>query len=130
MGDSAVIGTSNEKTLIELPKRESRTSKLWKWSVAALIAGSAADVATSWGRMEANPALRGPGGRFSTRGLLIKTSLVGGVLAAQTMFVRNGQGSRAAAFTNFALAGALAGVAAYNSSNGSKRVTPSYLQPR
>lgn len=115
--------------LAEAPRQESRPGKLWKWSIAALLAGSAADAVTSWGRMEANPALRGPSGRFSTRGLLIKSSFVGGVLGAQMLFKKDQRSQRAMAWTNFALAGALGGVAAYNLNNRAPKSVPSYLLP-
>ncbi|MBM3793905.1 MAG: hypothetical protein FJW31_07510 [Acidobacteria bacterium] len=35
--------------------RASADRKVWKWSVAALAAGSAVDAWSSWGRQEANP---------------------------------------------------------------------------
>lgn len=108
----------------------SKASKLWKWSVAALLAGTAADAASSWGKLEANPALRGAGGRFSAKGLLIKSSLVGGVLTGQMLFRKNHQSWNASAWTNFALAGALGGVAMYNTRNSAPKAVPSYLQPR
>jgi hypothetical protein len=118
------------KTLIERPRSESKASKIYKWSVAALLAGSVADAGSSWGRLEANPALRNENGRFSSRGLVIKSSLVAGVLTAQTFLLRKDPNAmRAAAWTNFVLGGALGGVAAYNLSNRTRTV-PSYLQPR
>lgn len=127
---SATFAESNAILAPAEPTRhESRAGKLWKWSVATLVASSAADAATSWGRMEANPALRGPGGRFSTKGLLLKSSLVGGVLGAQMLMKKDQRSQRAMAWTNFALAGALGGVAAYNLNNRASKSVPSYLLP-
>jgi hypothetical protein len=39
---------------------EERGNKLWKWSVVALAASTAADVHSSYGMRELNPILRGP----------------------------------------------------------------------
>ena len=49
-------------------------------SVAALIGAHSADVATSWGRREANPII---GDRFGWRGLAIKSATTGGLLYVQ-----------------------------------------------
>lgn len=67
---------------------ESRWARVWKWSQAALVAASVADVASSYGHMEANPLLRSTGGRFRARGLTIKMGVVGGILAAQHLQVK------------------------------------------
>lgn len=94
---------------------ETKKRKLWKASVAILISASAADAMSSWNRPEANGLLRGPGGRFSGRGLALKSALVAGTILGQHLMLRkNPAAEKTAAWTNFALAGALGGVAAYN----------------
>jgi hypothetical protein len=87
----------------------------WKTSLAVLAAATAVDAHSSWGRLEANPALRGPNGRFGTKGLAIKGMVLGGVVGAQYFLLRNQpKAEKYAAITNFALSGVLAGVAVSN----------------
>jgi len=60
----------------------SRWRTVWHVSQAVLVAGNAADVASSWGKTEANPLVR-TGPRFGFGSLAIKAAAVGGALAAQ-----------------------------------------------
>ena len=95
--------------------RASASRKLWKWSVAALATGSAVDAWSSWGRQEANPILRGPGGRFSARGIGLKAAIAGGAVATQWALQRkNGEGAKGMAIANFGMAGTFTGAAIYN----------------
>jgi hypothetical protein len=89
--------------------------KWWKLSVVALVVATSVDAHSSWGHLEANPALRGPNGRFGMKSIAIKGLITGGVVGAQYFMMRNHpKAERQAAFTNFALAGAFTGVATYN----------------
>lgn len=66
----------------------SRWKRIWQWSCAALIAGQAADIASSYGHFESNPLLRGPDGRFGPRGMAIKVGVTGGVVLTQWLILR------------------------------------------
>jgi hypothetical protein len=86
--------------------------RLWKASVATLGAAHASDVASSWGRGEANPVLRGGDGRFGVRGLVIKSLSAAAAIAPQwAMPPRYRSWMR---WVNFGLAGVVIGVAARN----------------
>ena len=90
-------------------------SKLYRWSVVALLAANAADAGTSWGRQELNPMLARSGGTFGWQSAAIKSGLTGGLLLFQHVARRrHPELDRSMAYTNFAAAGALAGVAARN----------------
>lgn len=103
------------RNLVEYPRTDARPSKLWRWSVAALAAGSAADAWSSYGRPEANPLLRNSSGRFSVQAIGIKAAVAGGVVAAQWLMLRKRpESARAAAITNFGMAGVFTGVALRN----------------
>jgi len=56
--------------------------------MAALAAASALDMHSSWGKREFNPLLRGLGGRFDTRGVAIKSSLVGTACGFEWLLLR------------------------------------------
>ena len=113
----AAPGFGETRNLLEHPRPGAKPSRLWRISVAALAAGSAADAWSSWGRAEANPLLQGPGGRFSTKALGFKAAVAGGSVAAQWLILRKRpETARAAALTNFGMTAAFAGVAARNHS--------------
>lgn len=99
----------------EQSERPRGLSRLWKVSVALLAASSVADVHSSWGRLEANPLLRGPNGRFSTQGVVLKTMIVSGVIGAQYLMLRNHpRASKYGAVTNLIMAGVISAAAASN----------------
>lgn len=101
--------------------------KLWWASVAAVVAGSAVDAHSSWGRQELNPLLRGANGEFGMKAVAIKAAIAGGVVGAQYLMLRkNPHAARYAAIANFSMAGAFAGVAVYNHRN----LTPAPAPPR
>lgn len=94
---------------------ESRWHRIYRWSVGAVVAGMAADSATSWGRMEANPILRDGSGRFGGRGLALKSGLtVGGLVVTHLVVRKQPALAKPAAVVNFAAAGVLGGVAIRN----------------
>lgn len=64
---------------------ESKPHRLLRWSWTALAAGSAADAASSWGRVELNPLL---GQRFGGRSAAIKFGITGAVIGVQALIVR------------------------------------------
>jgi hypothetical protein len=92
-----------------------RKNRLWKVSLAVLGAVTVADVHSSLGRQEANPLLRSHNGQFSARGVSIKAAIVGTTIGVQYLLLRkNPDAAGAAAYTNFAIAGATGAVAGRN----------------
>ena len=92
-----------------------RKTGFWKASVVALIAATAADAATSYGRPETNPLLRGQAGQFHVKSIAIKGLITAGALGAQYYFIKKRpESARYAAITNFSMAGMFTGVAVYN----------------
>jgi hypothetical protein len=98
-----------------LASAESRFSKVWKWSAAALVAGSTMDVASSYGYREANGLLASPNGRLSNRGTAIKLGAMAGVVGLQYYLVKkHPKLEKPFVVTNFALAGMYSTVAFRN----------------
>jgi hypothetical protein len=101
-----------------LAAAKSPWKKIWAASAAALVAGAALDASSSAGRIEANPLLRDSRGQFSAaKGIAIKALVTGGVLGVQALVMRKRPEARIekpAALVNFAVAAALAGIAARN----------------
>ena len=94
--------------------RSSRWRAVWRVSQALLVAGNTADLASSWGKEEANPLLR-TGARFSYGSLAIKVGIVTGCLAAQQYIARKSPNQVPYfASANLAVAGVLGIVAAHN----------------
>lgn len=104
----------------ERHERHRRWSKVWFVSTLALSAATFLDLGTSVGRYEANPLLRGPGGRFSmSRGIALKSSLTGALIATEVLIQRfspEARSEKPAAIVNFAGAAALGAIAARNRS--------------
>jgi len=123
---SSITGAFGQNLTGHEPRQSK--SKWWKLSAVALAVATSVDAHSSWGHLEANPALRGPNGRFGMKSIAIKGLITGGVIGAQYMMMRNHpKAERYAAITNFTLAGAFVGVAAYNyqlhSGSGAKPAT-------
>ena len=64
------------------------SKKGWWVSVAAVAAASFLDIHYSWRRRELNPMLAGRDGRLGTRGVAIKSSVVGASCGLQWMLLR------------------------------------------
>ncbi len=98
---------------IEAPKQP---KKLWWASVAAVVAASLLDVASSQGGKEANPLLQGPNGTFSTgRALLLKSVASGGIIGIEAWVLhRSPSSARSASVVNFATAGTISALAVRN----------------
>ena len=121
----ALPGLAETQSLLEHPRPGARPSKLWRLSVAALAVGSATDAWSSYGRLEANPLLRGPGGQFSARAIGIKAAIAGSTVATQWLVMRKRpESARVAAITNFGMTGIFMGVAARNRSLAPNRAIP------
>src|SRR5262245_57490769 len=93
--------------------RRGTGSRLWKWSLAAIAAGNAADMATSMGRYELNPVLGV--GRFGPRATGIKVGLSTATIGLQYLMLRRRpEAARKLSYVNFGMAAATSGAAAYN----------------
>ena len=88
---------------------------MWRVSAAVLGAVSIADIQSSAGRPEANPLLQSNAGRFSARGVTLKTLIVGGAVSSQWLLLRRfpNAGGPAAAM-NFAVSGVTGAVVVRN----------------
>jgi hypothetical protein len=94
--------------------RASRWRAVWHVSQAMLVAGSTADVASSWGKYETNPLLR-TGPRFSYGSVAIKLGILSAGLTAQHFIARKYPNRIPFyASANLALAGVFGIVAAHN----------------
>jgi hypothetical protein len=95
--------------------RSSRWRTVWRASQAMLVAGNAADIASSWGKYETNPVLR-TGPRFGLGSMAIKIGIVAGGLAVQ-QYVLHKAPNKIPYFAsaNLAIAGVLGIVAFHNS---------------
>jgi hypothetical protein len=92
---------------------ETAARRLYNWSAAALVAGNAADVASSFGRQEGNTVLGG--GTFGTSQIALKGAIVAGSLIAQHFILkRHPESAKAVAIANFAMGGAFGGLAVRN----------------
>lgn len=86
-----------------------------KWSLAALLAGNAADTATSWGQHETNPILRGRDGKFDAGSTGIKFGITGALIGAELLLSRHHPtAEKAFVVANFAVGGVMAGTAVQN----------------
>ena len=87
----------------------------YRWSVAILAASSAADVASSWRRPEANPMLATPGSTFGAGSVAIKLGLVGTSYLLERVVLRHRPDlSRRVAWLNFGIAGVQGAVVRHN----------------
>ena len=92
-----------------------RPSRLSRWSRIALAAATAGDVATSYGKPEGNPLLRGPGGQFGARGVSIKLGIIGTALVVEKIIERrHPDAARPLAIVNAATAVGVAAIAVRN----------------
>lgn len=95
-------------------EKPSRWRAVWRLSEALLAGANGADIASSWGKSEANPLIR-TGPHFSYGSLAIKLGVVTGSLAAQHYLVRRSPNQTPYyASANLAVAGALSVAAAHN----------------
>ena len=100
-------------SLVNHPKSDGKT--LYRWSLAAALAGSAADTFSSWSHPEANPLLANPGSNFDARSAVLKSALLGASFLIEYYALRhNPHLYRHFAWLNFTIAGVLGGAAAHN----------------
>lgn len=90
-------------------------NRFWKWTAAALVAGTAADAISSVGHRELNPILAGPDGRFGAKGISIKAGMAGGTLLFEALVIRKHRhAGRVFGVVNLGCGAAFAGIAARN----------------
>jgi hypothetical protein len=90
-------------------------NRFWKWTAAAMVAGSAADAMSSYGQLEANPALRGADGRFGAKAIGLKLGVAGGTLLVERIILRKDpRAGVAIGVANLASAGTFGALAARN----------------
>ncbi|MGJ5814095.1 hypothetical protein [Paludibaculum fermentans] len=115
---SGPAAAANGAMVVERPaatQRQTKWKKAWAWSAAALMASVAADTASSMGRTEMNPLLRGSAGQFNARSAALKFSIAGALLGSQYLLVKKHPEQAAWAATgNFAAAGLTSGIAVRN----------------
>ncbi len=94
--------------------------RLWKASIAAVAAGSVADMQSSLGKPETNQLLANRQGVFSAQGIALKLVIAGAAVGTQHYLLHKyptASGYKTGAVINFAVAGALGGVAVHNYGN-------------
>jgi hypothetical protein len=94
--------------------------RLWKVSIAAVTAGSVVDMTSSLGKHETNGLLANRQGVFSAQGIGLKLAIAGAAVGTQHFILARHPAASAyktGALINFAVAGALGGVAVHNYGN-------------
>ncbi len=94
--------------------------RLWKASIAAVAAGSVADMQSSMGKRETNGLLANQQGVFSAQGIGLKLAIAGAAIGTQQYLLHRHPAIsvyKTGALINFAVAGALGGVAVHNYGN-------------
>jgi len=95
-------------------ERPTRWRAVWHVSEALLAGANGADIASSWGKSEANPLVR-TGPRFNSGSLAIKLGVAAGTLLAQHYIVRRSPNlTPFFASADLAAAAALSVTAAHN----------------
>lgn len=94
--------------------------RFWKASIAAVAAGSAIDMQSSMGKHEVNGLLANGQGVFSMQGMGLKLAIAAAAVGTQQYLLHRhpaAAGYKTGALINFAVAGALSGVAVHNYGN-------------
>ncbi len=102
-------------TVIQIPDaRPGAGQRLWIGSICAMVAASAFDAASSWGKQEANPLLASPDRTFGGRGLAIKAAIAGAVLLPQILLHKHKRFRKTFIVANFADAAVFTAVSIHN----------------
>jgi hypothetical protein len=91
--------------------------RLWRASLAAVAAGSIVDLQSSLGKHETNGLLANRQGIFSMQGVGIKLAVAGAAVGTQHYLLHKHPAAsvyKTGALINFAVAGALGGIAVHN----------------
>ncbi|MBV6432115.1 MAG: hypothetical protein IANPNBLG_02251 [Bryobacteraceae bacterium] len=123
-----------ETLAVNRPVERHGRGKWWKISTVLLAAATSIDAASSWGRQEANPLLRGGNGQFGGQAIALKALVFGGAAGAQYFLLkRHPKAEKYATITNVILAGAFSAAAASNyarHSGGTANASPVPSNPR
>jgi hypothetical protein len=93
---------------------DQRSVTLWKISMATMLAATAFDAASSWGKSEQNPLLASSNGTFGAKGLAIKGSLAGVSLVPQLIFRNNKELRKIFTIINFGDTAMFTAIGAHN----------------
>jgi len=88
--------------------------RLWIASIAADLAATSLDAATSWGKREGNSLLASSDGTFGGKGVAIKAGFAAAVLIPQICFRKHKDMRGIFVMGNFGQAGIFAGTAVHN----------------
>ena len=89
-------------------------NRLWIASIAAAVAGTSLDAASSWGKMESNSLLASNNGTFGARGIAIKAGLAGAMIIPQICLRKRKEYRTAFIMGNFGEASIFSAAAAHN----------------
>ena len=111
-----LIPTQDNNSILVQPQATGPVGRtLYRWSVAAVLAGSVADAATGWRAEEANPVVAGTGKQFGVQSVAIKSGFVGASLLLQYIALRHRPDLyKRLAWMNLITGGALGGIAGHN----------------
>jgi hypothetical protein len=114
---TAPIDEAIPNPVIAQHEKTSKLPTLWKFSLAALAGANAADVASSWGKRELNPALAAPSAKFGAQSAMLKVAIVGVVVGVEYIATRRHPSPglyKVLSIVNFGDAGIIGGVAVRN----------------
>jgi hypothetical protein len=111
---AALIRPSNLSPIAADDRHDRTTKRIWMASIAAALAGSAADSATSWGKREGNGLLASGDGTFGGRAVGVKAGITAAVLVPQILLRNHTNLRKKFIIANFIEAGVFAGTAAHN----------------
>ncbi|MGA3023406.1 MAG: hypothetical protein ABSF98_01415 [Bryobacteraceae bacterium] len=101
--------------IAEPPADRRRPNILYGISVASVVGANVMDIATSYGKQEANPLFRGSSGTFDARGVMLKSGLLGGLQVSNYLAVRrHPEYSKRAMVMNFVATAIFAGLSVHN----------------
>ncbi len=91
-----------------------RSVTIWKISIATMLASTAFDAASSWGKSEQNPLLQSSNGTFGAKGVAVKASLAGVSLVPQLIFRKNKELRKIFTIINFGDTAMFTAIASHN----------------
>jgi hypothetical protein len=115
VGAPAPVGAVPTVTIANAEDRHDRMMKrLWITSMAAAVAGTSLDAASSWGKMESNSLLASSNGTFGAKGLGIKVGIAAAVIIPQICLRKHKELRGAFAIGNFGEAAIFSAAAIHN----------------
>jgi hypothetical protein len=112
--DTVVLLPAHNRS-VNVMVRDASSYRVWKVSLAPVIAGQALDAASSYNMREVNPLLASADGRFGMKATTIKFGATAAILGVEYLIVRKRPGaSRILSRLNWSVGIATAGFAAHN----------------